>query len=241
VLVRFLDGEDRHIAPADFLSAAERYQLMEDLDRWVVTHTLQQLAPHAAQLARAGARFAVNLSGQSLGSEQFLPFVQKRIVASGVPPEMLCFEITESVAVANLQRAQTFMHTLKRTGCKFSLDDFGTGLSSFAYLKLFPVDTLKIDGSFIRDLSSNVVSQSVVAAISEVARVMQLDSVAEFVQDEATLALLRKLGITWAQGYLFGQPASLSERIAGLASAESAAEAVAAPLRSRSVRRNQRH
>jgi EAL domain-containing protein (putative c-di-GMP-specific phosphodiesterase class I) len=241
VLVRFLDGEDRHIAPADFLSAAERYQLMEDLDRWVVTHTLQQLAPHAAQLARAGARFAVNLSGQSLGSEQFLPFVQKRIVASGVPPEMLCFEITESVAVANLQRAQTFMHTLKRTGCKFSLDDFGTGLSSFAYLKLFPVDTLKIDGSFIRDLSSNVVSQSVVAAISEVARVMQLDSVAEFVQDEATLALLRKLGITWAQGYLFGQPASLSERIAGLASAESAAEAVAAPFRSRSVRRNQRH
>jgi EAL domain-containing protein (putative c-di-GMP-specific phosphodiesterase class I) len=117
---------------------------------------------------------------------------------------MLCFEITESVAVANLQRAQTFMHTLKRIGCKFALDDFGTGLSSFAYLKLFPVDTLKIDGSFIRDLSSNVVSQSVVAAISEVARVMQLDSVAEFVQDEATLALLPKLGITWAQGWLFG-------------------------------------
>jgi len=129
------------------------------------------------------------------------------------------------------------MHTLKRTGCKFSLDDFGTGLSSFAYLKLFPVDTLKIDGSFIHDLSSNVVSQSVVAAISEVARVMQLDSVAEFVQDEATLALLRKLGITWAQGYLFGQPASLSERIAGLVGNSSEAAVVASPLRSRSVRR----
>ena len=237
VLVRFLDDEDRHIAPADFLSAAERYQLMEELDRWVVTHTLQLLEPHAARLAGTGTRFAINLSGQSLGSEQFLPFVQERIVASSVPPEMLCFEITESVAVANLQRAQTFMHTLKRTGCKFSLDDFGTGLSSFAYLKLFPVDTLKIDGSFIRDLSTNVVSQSVVAAISEVARVMQLDSVAEFVQDEATLALLRKLGITWAQGYLFGQPASLSERIAGLAGKNGSATLVASPLRSRSAQR----
>lgn len=237
VLVRFLDSEDQHVAPADFLAAAERYQLMEDLDRWVVTRTLELLQPHAAELARRGARFAVNLSGQSLGSEQFLPFVQERIVASSVPPEMLCFEITESVAVANLQRAQTFMHTLKRTGCKFSLDDFGTGLSSFAYLKLFPVDTLKIDGSFIRDLSTNVVSQSVVAAISEVARVMQLDSVAEFVQDEATLALLRKLGITWAQGYLFGQPASLSERIAGLAGKNGSATLVASPLRSRSAQR----
>lgn len=236
VLVRFLDDEDRHVAPADFLSAAERYQLMEELDRWVVTHTLQLLEPHAVRLAGTGTRFAINLSGQSLGSEQFLPFVQERIVASSVPPEMLCFEITESVAVANLQRAQSFMHTLKRTGCKFSLDDFGTGLSSFAYLKLFPVDTLKIDGSFIHDLSTNVVSQSVVAAISEVARVMQLDSVAEFVQDEATLALLRKLGITWAQGYLFGQPASLSERIAGLAGNRSEASTVASPLSARAVR-----
>jgi diguanylate cyclase (GGDEF)-like protein len=235
VLVRILDDEDRHISPADFLSAAERYQLMEELDRWVVTHTLQLLEHQAPRLA--GTRFAINLSGQSLGSEQFLPFVQDRIAASSVPPEMLCFEITESVAVANLQRAQTFMHTLKRTGCKFSLDDFGTGLSSFAYLKLFPVDTLKIDGSFIRDLSTNVVSQSVVAAISEVARVMQLDSVAEFVQDEATLELLRKLGITWAQGYLFGQPAPLSERIAALAGGNHEATVLASSLRPRSVRR----
>jgi EAL domain-containing protein (putative c-di-GMP-specific phosphodiesterase class I) len=208
---------------------------MEELDRWVVTHTLQLLEHQATRLA--GTRFAINLSGQSLGSEQFLPFVQDRIAASSVPPEMLCFEITESVAVANLQRAQTFMHTLKRTGCKFSLDDFGTGLSSFAYLKLFPVDTLKIDGSFIRDLSTNVVSQSVVAAISEVARVMQLDSVAEFVQDEATLALLRKLGVTWAQGYLFGQPAPLSERIAALAGGNNEATVVASSLRPRSVQR----
>jgi diguanylate cyclase (GGDEF)-like protein len=239
VLVRFLDDEGRQISPADFLAAAERYQLMEELDRWVVTRTLQLLEPHVVRLAGTGSRFAINLSGQSLGSEQFLPFVQDRLASTSVPPEMVCFEITESVAVANLQRAQTFMHTLKRIGCKFSLDDFGTGLSSFAYLKLFPVDTLKIDGSFIRDLSSNVVSQSVVAAISEVARVMQLDSVAEFVQDEATLALLRKLGITWAQGWLFGQPVPLSERVAALAGSNNEATVVASSLRPRAAQRNQ--
>jgi diguanylate cyclase (GGDEF)-like protein len=240
VLVRFLDDEGRQMSPAEFLSAAERYQLMEELDRWVVTRTLQMLEPHVVRLAGTGSRFAINLSGQSLGSEQFLPFVQDRLAATSVPPGMLCFEITESVAVANLQRAQTFMHTLKRIGCKFALDDFGTGLSSFAYLKLFPVDTLKIDGSFIRDLSSNVVSQSVVAAISEVARVMQLDSVAEFVQDEATLALLPKLGITWAQGWLFGQPVPLGERITALAGGKNAANIVASSLRPRSAQRNQR-
>jgi diguanylate cyclase (GGDEF)-like protein len=213
VLVRLLDDDDQHVSPSEFLSAAERYQMMEDLDRWVVASTLAQLGRHAARLAPARARFAINLSGQSLGSEPFLGFVQQQLATSGVPPEMLCFEITETVAVANLQRAQAFMHTLRRCGCRFSLDDFGTGLSSFAYLKLFPVDTIKIDGSFIRDLTTNVVSQSVVAAISEVARVMQLETVAEFVEDGPTLELLGKLGITRAQGYLLGEPAPLAARL----------------------------
>jgi diguanylate cyclase (GGDEF)-like protein len=213
VLVRLLDDDDSHISPADFLSAAERYQLMEELDRWVVANTFRALSGHAAELRASRARFAINLSGQSLGSESFLPFVQEQLDASGLPPELVCFEITETVAVANLQRAQTFMHALKRRGCRFSLDDFGTGLSSFAYLKLFPVDTLKIDGSFIRDLDTNVVSQSVVAAIAEVARVMQLETVAEFVESEAVLDLLRRLGITWVQGYLLGEPVPLAARI----------------------------
>jgi diguanylate cyclase (GGDEF)-like protein len=211
VLVRMLDGDDRHISPSEFLSAAERYQLMEDLDSWVVANTLQVLARSREGLSPERTRLAINLSGQSLGSERFLGFVQQQLVASRVPPELICFEITETVAVANLQRAQTFMHTLRKSGCHFSLDDFGTGLSSFAYLKLFPVDTLKIDGSFIRDLRSNAVSQSVVAAIAEVARVMQLETVAEFVQDQPALDLLGKLGITWAQGYLLGEPAPLAD------------------------------
>ncbi len=223
VLVRLLGDDDRHIVPADFLSSAERYQLMEDLDRWVVANTLELIGRNAAGLKASGARFAVNLSGQSLGSEPFLAFVQQQIERNRVPPETLCFEITETVAVANLQRAQTFMQTLRRTGCHFSLDDFGTGLSSFAYLKLFPVDTLKIDGSFIRDLSTNVVSQSVVAAIAEVARVMRLETVAEFVENQATLNLIGKLGITWAQGYFLGEPALLADRIGSLLASQSGA------------------
>ncbi|MBL8202040.1 MAG: EAL domain-containing protein [Chromatiales bacterium] len=214
VLVRLLDEENQHISPSEFLSAAERYQMMEELDRWVVANTLSLLGGFAATHAHARTRFAINLSGQSLGSEPFLGFVQQQLAQSGVPPEMVCFEITETVAVANLQRAQAFMHTLRRSGCRFSLDDFGTGLSSFAYLKLFPVDTLKIDGSFIRDLSTNVVSQSVVAAISEVARVMQLETVAEFVEDRTALELLGKLGITRAQGYLLGEPSLLAGQLA---------------------------
>lgn len=216
VLVRLLDEDDQHVSPSEFLSAAERYQMMEELDRWVVSNTLALLSPSVLALAGTGTRFAINLSGQSLGSEPFLGFVQEQLECSGVPPEMICFEITETVAVANLQRAQAFMHTLRRSGCRFSLDDFGTGLSSFAYLKLFPVDTLKIDGSFIRDLATNVVSQSVVAAISEVARVMQLETVAEFVEDHAALDLLGKLGITRAQGYLLGEPGLLSARLEAL-------------------------
>ncbi len=225
VLVRLLDGDNRQVSPSEFISAAERYQLMEDLDRWVVTNTLALLGSSAIELKAAKARFAINLSGQSLGSEAFLGFVQQQLASSRVPPEMICFEITETVAVANLQRAQIFMHTLRKTGCRFSLDDFGTGLSSFSYLKLFPVDTLKIDGSFIRDLTTDVISQSVVAAISEVARVMQLETVAEFVQEQDVLDLLAQIGITWAQGYLLGEPAPLKGCIASAAAQPPESEA----------------
>lgn len=213
VLVRIVDDAGQYVPPADFISAAERYQLMEELDRWVVTRTLDLLARHGRNLRGGAARFAINLSGQSLGSDSFLPFVESAIGRSGVAPDLITFEITESVAVARMQQAQAFMHALKKIGCRFSLDDFGTGLSSFGYLKLFPVDTLKIDGSFIRDIASNVVSQSVVAAIAEVARVMQLETVAEYVQDQAALDLLRNLNISYAQGYLVGAAELLDEKI----------------------------
>lgn len=222
VLVRMLDDQDRLVEPGGFMSAAERYQLMKELDRWVVSRSLRTLSESGLGMASDRLRLAINLSGQSLGDEKFLDFVREQLMVSDVDPEMLCFEITETVAVANMQRAQAFMHALKRMGCRFSLDDFGTGLSSFAYLKLFPVDTLKIDGSFVRDLSTNKVSQSVVAAISEVARVMELETVAEFVQDEDSLELLRDLGIHWGQGYLLGEPASLERQLGSLGDAPAA-------------------
>lgn len=219
VLARLISASGEQVKPAQFFSAAERYQLMEELDRLVISETLGMLTTRMKGLENLPMRIAINLSGQSLGSEQFLPFVEQKIAQSGVPADMLCFEITETVAVANLQRAQAFMHALKKLGCHFSLDDFGTGLSSFAYLKLFPIDTLKIDGSFVQDIHSNVVSQSVVAAISEVARVMNLDTVAEYVEDEDACDLLRDLGVTYGQGFMLGRPQPLAESLDSLISA----------------------
>ena len=216
VLVRIVGDDGAHMPPGEFMSAAERYQLMEELDRWVVGTTLNLLARRGRHLRGMDARFAINLSGQSLGSDSFLGFVEQAIQRSGVAPDVIVFEITESVAVAKMQQAQNFMHTLKKLGCRFSLDDFGTGLSSFAYLKLFPVDTLKIDGSFVRDVTSNVVSQSVVAAIAEVARVMQLETVAEYVQDQAAVDLLRGLNISYAQGFFVGNTGLLETAISNL-------------------------
>lgn len=217
VLVRLVNSTGGQVLPGDFFSAAERYQLMEELDRWVVNKTLSLLSARMDQLRELPLRIAINLSGQSLGSEQFLPFVEEQIEKFGIPPDMLCFEMTETVAVANQQRAQNFMVELKKLGCRFSLDDFGTGLSSFAYLKLFPVDTLKIDGSFVHDITTNVTSQSVVAAIAEIARVMELETVAEYVQHEEAMTLLRDLGVTWGQGFLLGAPEPMIERLDKLA------------------------
>jgi diguanylate cyclase (GGDEF)-like protein len=216
VLVRLLDSSGQQILPAKFFSSAERYQLMEELDRLVINETLKLLQRHQQDCPDMLMRIAINLSGQSLGSESFLEFVLEAIKKFNVSPDTLCFEITETVAVANLQRAQAFMHTLKKLGCYFSLDDFGTGLSSFAYLKLFPVSTLKIDGSFVRDITSNVVSQSVVAAISEVARVMKLETVAECVPDDEAIELLRDVGVTYGQGFLLGEPQPLHKSLDSL-------------------------
>ncbi len=207
ILVRMLNTAGEPVEPAEFMSAAERYQLMQELDRWVVASSVDALL----NSNHSSIRFAINLSGQSLGNDQFLDFVRSELQRSGLAPNRLSFEITETVAVANLQKAQLFMSVLKDLGCHFSLDDFGTGLSSFAYLKLFPVNALKIDGSFVRDITDNEVSKSMVAAIAEIARVMNLETVAEFVQDQKSMDLLKDLGVTWAQGYFVGIPRPLQD------------------------------
>lgn len=227
VLVRLLSSSGQQVLPGDFFSAAERYQLMEQLDRWVVTKTLRSLSERMDRLRDLPLRIAINLSGQSLGSRGFLKFVEKTIAKYDVPAEMLCFEMTETVAVANQKRALVFMQELKKLGCRFALDDFGTGLSSFAYLKMFPLDTIKIDGSFVHDITTNVTSQSVVAAIAEVARVMQLETVGEYVQHEDTKKLLKDLGVTWGQGFLLGAPEPMIARLDMLADQVEAVEILA--------------
>ena len=211
ILLRMKDKQGNRVSSGAFFSAAERYQLMPQIDRWVVSHTLAGLSPHAQFLADTGSIFSVNLSGQSLGDPELLQFIEDEIDNSGVPPQCLCFEVTESAAVSSRNKAQAFINALRKRGCSFSLDDFGAGLSSFAYLKNFAVDTLKIDGGFVRDITSNRISESMVAAITQVAKVMELETVAEYVETVEIRDLLKELGVDYAQGHAVGKPVAFAK------------------------------
>jgi diguanylate cyclase (GGDEF)-like protein len=211
ILLRMNDNRGNPVASKALFSAAERYQLMPQIDRWVVSNTLARLSAHVDYLKDNGAIFAINLSGQSLGDDEILNFIEEEMESSGVPWTSLCFEVTESAAVSNLRKAQAFIDALRKRGCRFSLDDFGAGLSSFAYLKNFEVDTLKIDGSFIRDITQNRISESMVAAITQVAKVMDLETVAEYVENAETRELITRLGVDCAQGFGIGKPVALDD------------------------------
>ncbi len=209
VLLRMADTDGNRVSTDALFSAAERYHMMPQIDRWVVSTTIAQLAEYGDAIEGNGAIFSINLSGQSLGDDDIFEFIEEEIRHSGLPASSLCFEITESAAVSNLTKAQTFINRLKEEGCTISLDDFGAGLSSFAYLKNFNVDILKIDGSFIRDITDNRISESMVAAITQVAQVMELQTVAEYVESEKTRKLITKLGVDFAQGHVTGKPEAL--------------------------------
>ena len=209
ILLRMKDSKGNKVSSDAFFSAAERYQLMPQIDRWVVFTTLSKLGEHSEFLENSGASFAINLSGQSLGDDDILKFIEGEMESSGVPASSLCFEVTESAAVSNRRKAQAFIDALRKHGCRFSLDDFGAGLSSFAYLKNFKVDTLKIDGGFIRDITDNRISESMVAAITQVAKVMKLETVAEYVESKEIRSLIKKLGVDFAQGHAIGKPVPL--------------------------------
>jgi diguanylate cyclase (GGDEF)-like protein len=211
VLLRMKDSRGNRITSQAFFSAAERYQLMPQIDRGVVSTTIHKLAAQRDFLTNTGAVFAINLSGQSLGDDDILAFIEDEIENSGIPASSLCFEVTESAAVSNRAKAQSFIDALRKRGCRFSLDDFGAGLSSFAYLKTFHVDTLKIDGGFIRDITDNQISESMVAAITQVAKVMKLETVAEYVESKKAKALVAKLGVDFAQGHEIGKPVPLDQ------------------------------
>lgn len=217
ILLRMHDKQGERVASEALFSAAERYQLMPQIDRWVVSKVLSCLSEFAEILSAREIAFAINLSGQSLGDAEILSFVEDEIANCGIAPQNICFELTESAAVASLNRAKSFIRTLRKRGCRFSLDDFGSGLSSFAYLHSFEVDTLKIDGSFVRDICSNRISESMVAAITQVARVMELETVAEYVESADAIEVLRNLGVDYAQGYAVGMPEPLDQVLDRLA------------------------
>ncbi len=219
ILLRMADAEGNRVPTDALFSAAERYHMMPQIDRWVVSKTIAALVQHRDAVIESGAIFSVNLSGQSLGDDEIFGFIEEELRHGNLPPSALCFEITESAAVSNLRKAQSVIDSLKKHGCTIALDDFGAGLSSFAYLKNFNVDTLKIDGSFIRDISENRISESMVAAITQVASVMGLKTVAEYVESDLTRQLISKLGVDFAQGHLVGRPVPLPEVLTGFTEA----------------------
>ncbi len=225
ILLRMKDGDGEYLPTGALFSAAERYFLMPQIDRWVTSNTITLLAEHAKTVAETGANFAINLSGQSLSDDDILDFIDEELAMSGIAAATLGFEVTESAAVSNLQKAQIFIDALRERGCRISLDDFGAGLSSFAYLKNFNVDTLKIDGGFIRDITENRISESMVAAITQVAKVMELQTVAEYVENKETQQLVKKLGVDFAQGHEVGKPLLLQETLQQLAASKKSSTA----------------
>ena len=210
-LIRMRDYNGEILAPINFLPAAERYQLMPMVDRWVVHHALNTLGASWKAFADIDPVFCINLSGQSFANPGFKAFIIDEIRDAGVPPQNICFEVTETAAIANIDDAVTFMTSLKKFGCRFSLDDFGAGLSSFGYLKVLPVDYLKIDGSFVREVINDEVSQTMVDAMCRIGKTMQLTMVAEFVGDDATRDALSAIGVDYVQGFHIGKPVPVEE------------------------------
>jgi len=216
LLLRMTDENGESISPEKFLSAAERYQLAPAIDRWVVRRVLTTLSVHADALVRRGACFAVNISGQSLGDQEFSAFLEGELRQSGLPPQLVTFEVTETAAVANIVRAESLIRRLRELGFGVALDDFGRGLSSLTYLKTLPVTTLKIDGSFVRDVVGDDRSQAMLSAIVQLAHAMGLSTVAECVESDQIHDITRRLGVEYGQGFSIGRPTPLDSVIGGL-------------------------
>jgi diguanylate cyclase (GGDEF)-like protein len=209
LLLRLIDLDSNIVLPGAFLPAAERYDRMRDIDRWVIDQALR----YVGEYRESGDQFhAINLSGGSMSDDGLRKFVSDRISAYGVDPRSICFEVTETVAIGNFTAAADFMRNLRDIGCRFALDDFGSGLSSFAYLKSLPVDFIKIDGRFIRNLRVDHMDRAIVEAIHRVAHVADLQTIAEFVEDTAVVDVLRSIGVDFAQGYGIGRPEPLPVR-----------------------------
>ncbi len=218
ILLRLIDDDGQIVPPMAFIPAAERYNLMPAIDRWVVSSAFGlywKLFPECDKgQERPCHTCTVNLSGPSLCDEYFLEFIKRQFALYKVPYKHICFEITETAAITNLSKAVDFIRELRSCGCRFSLDDFGSGLSSFSYLKNMQVDYLKIDGSFVRDMVDDPMDEAMVSSINQVGHVIGLKTIAEFVESEAVLARLREMGVDFAQGYCIEQPKPLEDLIA---------------------------
>ena len=208
VLVRLAGDDGAVIAPGEFLKAAERYRLMPLVDRWVVQAALAALGRGAVRIP-SGRSLALNISGQTLGDAQFLEFVVECLDRTGVLPAQVCFEVTEAAVVGNLEHARRFIGVLHGMGCSFALDDFGSGLGSFANLKTLAIDYLKIDGLFMRNLARDRVNQAMVSAMIKLARTLEFKVIAEQLEDSASLDVARRMGIDYMQGYVIARPEPL--------------------------------
>lgn len=212
LLLRIQGDDGEIVGPTDFMPAAERFNMMPSIDRWVLRHTLANLCCRSSEGDVAAYTLAVNLSGASLSDQSFLDFAMDALQRAKLARQALCFEITETSAIENIAAVVRFMRELRQLGCEFSLDDFGSGLSSFAYLKELPVDYLKIDGRFVRNLNTDEIDHTMVGAISQIGAAIGVRTVAERVEDAATVVHLRRLGIDYAQGYLFSRPVPATGR-----------------------------
>ncbi len=216
ILVRMLEEDGTVLPPNKFLSAAERYQMMSAIDRWVIRQTLDQLSEADNPLEVGLGSFSINVSAQSLIDKDFLEFVENQIAESGVPPDAICFEITETSIVRCLEMAQYFITRMRHLGCRVALDDFGTGYCSFAYLKDLSVNYVKVDGVFVRDILENPLSEAIVASLVRIAEVMSAAVVAEHVETDLIVQRLRQHGVGFGQGYGIGKPRPLKDVLAGI-------------------------
>lgn len=205
ILLRMLDEEGRLLPPMAFLPAAERYNLMSTVDFWVIKTAFQYFQECCTD-DEITYTCSINLSGATVGDERLIGYIREQFAVFAIPPAGICFEITETAAIANLNSAVTLMHDLKQIGCRFALDDFGSGMSSFGYLKTLPVDYIKIDGSFVKDMLHDRIDHAMVEAINNIGHVMGIQTIAEFVENDAIKEELKCLNVNFAQGYGVGRP-----------------------------------
>ncbi len=212
ILLRLLDEEGKLVSPMNFIPAAERYNLMPTIDRWVIKNffaNYQQYCQHKSYDLKCQSVYTINLSGASINNDSFFDFLKEQLIKYEITPQKICFEITETAAIANLATAAQFIRELKELGCSFALDDFGSGMSSLVYLKNLPVDYLKIDGNFVKNMVNDPIDKATVECFNRIGQVMNIRTIAEFVENDAIIYELKKLGIDYAQGYGISKPCPL--------------------------------